>query len=167
MSTEILQFIPSTRRNFKRHFDAAQTTSPPPEQELHFKRNLIMKNTTANIALAIATLATGAAFAGDFSATSAWENFGKPSAVNADSSKTRDQVQAELAAYKSTNVNTGNFGSGLSTWAKFPSQAGDSGKSREQVQAELVEYKRANVRTINAGSGLSAWEKFSSKTAGM
>jgi hypothetical protein len=162
---EILKFIPSTRRNFKRRFDAAQTTCPPPEQELHFKRNLIMKNTTATIALTIATLAAGSAFAGEFSTLSAWENFGKQSTVNADSGKGRDQVQAELAAAKSASLSTVNFGSGLSTWAKYPNQAAESGKPRDEVKAELAQYQRANRGTINFGSGLSTWEKFSSKTS--
>lgn len=121
-----------------------------------------MKNTTATIALAIATLATGSAFAGDFSATSAWENFGKQTAVQADSGKNREQVQAELAASKTAS--TGNFGSGLSIWAKYPAQAADSGKTREEVNAELAAYKSANVATPNFGSGLSTWAKFSGQT---
>ena len=115
-----------------------------------------MKNTTATIALAIATLATGSAFAGDFSTLSAWENFGKQTAVQADSGKTRDQVQAELAASKT--VSTGNFGSGLSTWAKYNGQAVESGKTRAEVQAELAASKTPS--TGNFGSGLSTWAKY-------
>ena len=120
-----------------------------------------MKNTTATIALAIATLATGTAFAGDFSATSAWENFGKQTATQADAGKTRDQVQAELAASKTSS--TGNFGSGLSTWAKYNGQTADSGKTREEVKAELAAAKSANAGTPNFGSGLSTWAKFSAQ----
>lgn len=116
-----------------------------------------MKNTTATIALAIATLAAGSAFAGDFSATSAWENFGKTSAA-ADSGKTRAEVQAELAASKAPSA--GNFGSGLSTWAKYNGQTTDSGKTRAEVKAETAAFKSANPATPNFGSGLSTWVKY-------
>lgn len=114
-----------------------------------------MKNTTATIAIAIASLAAGSAFAGDFSATSAWENFGKQT-VQADSGKTRAEVQAELAASKAPS--NGNFGSGLSTWAKYNGQTVDSGKTRAEVQAELAASKTPS--TGNFGSGLSTWAKF-------
>jgi len=118
-----------------------------------------MKNTTATIALAIATLATGSAFAGNFTATSAWENYGKQTAAQADAGKTRDQVQAELAAAKTPS--TGNFGGGLATWAKYNGQAVESGVTREEVKAELAAAKAANAGTPNFGSGLSTWAKFS------
>ena len=120
-----------------------------------------MKNTTATIALAIATLATGSAFAGDFAATTAWENFGKPAATSAVSSKTRDQVQAELAASKAPT--NGSFGSGLSTWAKYTPKAADSGKTRAEVQAELAASKTPS--TGNFGSGLSTWAKYAAPVA--
>ena len=119
-----------------------------------------MKNTTATIALAIASLAAGSAFAADFSATSAWENFGKQTAAQADSGKTRAEVQAELAASKTAN--TGNFGSGLATWAKYNGQAVESGKTRAEVQAELAASKTPS--TGNFGSGLSTWAKYSGQT---
>lgn len=124
-----------------------------------------MKNATATIALTIATLAAGSAFAGTPTALSAWENYNASTAKVAQG-KTREQVQAELAQAKAANQAVTVPGSGLSTWAKFNGQAAaDSGVTREQVRAELAQYKAANKAVTVPGSGLSTWAKYPSEVS--
>lgn len=108
-----------------------------------------MKNTTAKIAIAIAAMAAGAAFAGDaadikmdFVGMSAREAFPANYGVVVAPGKTRAQVQAELVASHSHDAADVKMDFiGLSAREAFPANYGvvvAPGKTRAQVQAELI-----------------------------
>jgi hypothetical protein len=107
-----------------------------------------MKTATASIALAVAALLAGHAQA-------------------ADTSKTREQVRAELAEAQrtgdivaNTDVGSSEFvsGKGQKLSTAFPesyAQASTGGKTREQVRAELTEAQRTGSIVANSDVGSS------------
>ena len=113
-----------------------------------------MKNTTAAIALAIATLAAGSAFAGDAAdieldiiGISARQAFPAQYGVEVAPGNTREQVKAEL--FKSMrNRDAADITLNIieqSARQIFPAQYGVAiapSKTRAEVTAELVEFRR-------------------------
>jgi hypothetical protein len=141
-------------RNFKvrpsmQHFNKAAPKKPktrsfrPEDYLANFKRIFIMNRSYFSaIALAVATLSTGQAFAADVS-----------------TSKTREQVKAELAEAVRTGdiYATGESGLKLNQInpGLYPAKPVVQGKTREQVEAELVEAIRTGDIRANNESGLN------------
>lgn len=160
---ETLQFIPSTRRIFKRPIDAAQDDIPPPSRIFNLKRICIMKtSTTASIVLALAALSAGQAMAAEASTVRAGGDVVEsatgqklsdlfPALYGKTSSKTRAEVSAQVEQTVSNSGDVIEPTTGLKLSALNPAayatQTVASVGTRAEVRAQAVQALQAR----NAG----------------
>lgn len=111
-----------------------------------------MKKTVANwMLITLAALATGQAMAAS-STTAGAEYDALHATMNTPSTLTREQVQAELFAYRAAHKDDFiDYSTGVNLTDLRKQMGQTSGKTREQVRAELMESRR-NPSAQNLGN---------------
>jgi phosphotransferase system IIB component len=136
----------------KRPIDAVQTVQDRHSGIFNFERNFIMNKTyAASIAIAFASLAAGQAMAANIDPTTGVNFDALRAAMNTPSSVTREQVKADLFAYRAAHKNDAvdvSLGTNITELRK--SMAQPVVKTRQQVRAEAI----ATLRVSSAPSPL-------------